>query len=315
MSEPSLPVPALIPETESYWRACRAGRLAVNRCQSCGWYIHPPRPVCSRCRSRDVKPQDLSGKGAVASYTINHQAWMPNMKVPFIIALVELAEQKDLRLTTNLINCPIDAVRIGMPVKVTFRNLNDEVALPLFEPDPQAQRANAASGSPIRAGQDNRHRLRAGASAAPRRGDAASGAQGDNLRRRPIRRRTAAVSRRRRSDRRGRARGNRGCRAQSQRYRRHRLLSRRRCGRTGFFGSRGFGDGRRAGALGNLASRRGRRPGAVGAGVCGLPGGGGGVVPSRAGLPHGERRKRAGRRWGGKESRRARHGSRGPLPS
>ena len=106
MSEPFLPVPALIPETEAYWRACRAGRLAINRCQSCGWYIHPPRPVCSRCRSRDVKPQDLSGKGVVASYTINHQAWMPNMKVPFIIALVELAEQKDLRLTTNLHQLP-----------------------------------------------------------------------------------------------------------------------------------------------------------------------------------------------------------------
>ena len=94
-----------------------------------------------------MKPQDLSGKGVVASYTINHQAWMPNMKVPFIIALVELAEQKDLRLTTNLINCPIDAVRIGMPVKVTFRNLNDEVALPLFEPERTTGRAAAPPAS------------------------------------------------------------------------------------------------------------------------------------------------------------------------
>ena len=29
-----------------------------------------------------------------------------------------------------------------MPVKVTFRNLNDEVALPLFEPDAQTHGAN-----------------------------------------------------------------------------------------------------------------------------------------------------------------------------
>ena len=142
-----MPVPALLPETESYWRACREGRLAINRCQSCGWYIHPPRPVCSRCRSRDITPQDLSGKGAVASYTINYQPWMPNMTVPFIIALVELAEQKDLRLTTNLINCPIDAVRIGMPVKVTFRNLSDEVALPLFEPDAQEETSTTPTPS------------------------------------------------------------------------------------------------------------------------------------------------------------------------
>ena len=140
-----MPAPALQPETEFFWRACRAGRLALNRCRSCGWYIHPPRPVCSRCRSRDVGVEDLSGKGVVASYTVNYQPWVPGMKVPFIVALVELAEQRDLRLTTNLVNCPIESVKIGMPVKVTFRNLNDDVALPIFEPDPDTEGRTATA--------------------------------------------------------------------------------------------------------------------------------------------------------------------------
>jgi acetyl-CoA acetyltransferase/uncharacterized OB-fold protein len=139
MSEPQLPIPALLPDTEAFWRACHDGRLEINRCQACGWLIHPSRPVCSRCQSRDVKPQQLSGKGAVFSYTINYQPWIPNMAVPFIIALVELVEQKGLRLTTNLIHCPIESVRIGMPVKVVFKQVSDEAGLPLFEPDSQAQ--------------------------------------------------------------------------------------------------------------------------------------------------------------------------------
>ena len=129
------PLPALEPETEAFWRACRAGRLEIARCRACGWYVHPPRPICPRCHATDVRPQAVSGRATVASYTVNHKAWMPGMDVPYVIALVELVEQADLRLTTNLVGCQADGVAIGMPVKVTFEVMNDDVALPLFEPD------------------------------------------------------------------------------------------------------------------------------------------------------------------------------------
>ena len=36
---------------------------------------------------------------------------------------------------TNVINCPIEKVQIGMPLRVVFENVSDEVALPLFEPE------------------------------------------------------------------------------------------------------------------------------------------------------------------------------------
>jgi acetyl-CoA acetyltransferase len=78
----------------------------------------------------------VSGRATLASYTINHQPWMPGLDVPYVIALVELVEQAGLRLTTNLVGCAPDAVRIGMPLRVTFRDVSDDVALPLFEPDP-----------------------------------------------------------------------------------------------------------------------------------------------------------------------------------
>jgi acetyl-CoA acetyltransferase len=82
-----------------------------------------------------VQPETLSGRGTVVSYTVNHQPWVPQMAVPFIIAVVELREQKNLRLTTNLINCSPETARIGLPVRVAFRTVSDEVALPVFEPD------------------------------------------------------------------------------------------------------------------------------------------------------------------------------------
>src|SRR5438270_5271154 len=90
MPESHLPLPALEPETEHFWRACRAGRLEITCCLGCGWYVHPPRPVCPRCGCRDLGWEPVSGRATVASFTINHQRWMPGLEVPYTIGLVEL---------------------------------------------------------------------------------------------------------------------------------------------------------------------------------------------------------------------------------
>jgi uncharacterized OB-fold protein len=35
---------------------------------------------------------------------------------------------------TNIVHCAPDAVRIGMPVRVVFEKVSDEITLPVFEP-------------------------------------------------------------------------------------------------------------------------------------------------------------------------------------
>jgi uncharacterized OB-fold protein len=55
------------------------------------------------------------------------------------VAIVEMIEQTGLRLTTNLVDCPPEEIRIGMAVRVVFRHHEDpggDVWIPLFEPDP-----------------------------------------------------------------------------------------------------------------------------------------------------------------------------------
>jgi acetyl-CoA acetyltransferase/uncharacterized OB-fold protein len=140
------PLPAPDAETAPFWRACRAGRLEFSRCRACGWYVHPPRPVCPRCHGRDLAWEAVGGRGSVVSWTVNHQRWFPGQAVPYVIALVELAEQEGLRLTTNLVGLGPDAVRIGLAVRVTFAPGNDEIALPLFEPDPDGVAGTPARG-------------------------------------------------------------------------------------------------------------------------------------------------------------------------
>lgn len=129
------PVPALEPHTEAFWRACRAGRLELTRCTACAWLIHPSRPICPRCRGRALAQVAVSGRGHLHSYTINHQPWFPGQPVPYVIGLVELIEQRGLRLTTNIVHCAPERLAIGMPLRVVFEIVSDAIALPLFEPD------------------------------------------------------------------------------------------------------------------------------------------------------------------------------------
>ncbi|HMC42178.1 MAG TPA: OB-fold domain-containing protein, partial [Acidimicrobiales bacterium] len=62
-----------------------------------------------------------------------HQPWYPGLDPPYVIAIVEIEEQTDVRLMTNIVNCEVDRVEIGMAVTVTFEQ-HDDVWIPLFEP-------------------------------------------------------------------------------------------------------------------------------------------------------------------------------------
>src|SRR3546814_15526709 len=58
---------------------------------------------------------------------------MPTMPPPYVIANVALEEVASVRLTTNVVGCEPDDVRLGQEVAVRFAQQGD-VFLPLFEP-------------------------------------------------------------------------------------------------------------------------------------------------------------------------------------
>lgn len=133
MTAPFRVLPRLAPDTEFFWTSGSDGRLRFLRCQSCGYFIHPPGPICPRCWSRHLEPEAVSGQATLHSFTVNHQRWSPDIDEPYVIGLVRIVEQDDLRLTTNIVNAPPDALAIGMAVQVVFED-HDPVYLPLFEP-------------------------------------------------------------------------------------------------------------------------------------------------------------------------------------
>jgi uncharacterized protein len=137
-------LPRLDQENEFFWTAGREGILRFLRCQECRQFIHPPTPRCPACLSTDVAPEAVSGHGTVHSFTVNEQQWIPGSD-PYVIGLVSIDEQPDVRLMTNLVDCQPDETLIGTPVEVTFEE-NDDVFLPLFRPRSDAGSATTASG-------------------------------------------------------------------------------------------------------------------------------------------------------------------------
>ena len=125
-------LPRLSDDTRFFWTSGADGVLRFLRCGDCRDFIHPPGPVCRLCLSRNLAPEAVSGRGTVETFSVNHQQWIPGSD-PYIIAWVSIAEQPDVRLTTNLIDVEPDDVAIGMDVEVVFE-LNDDVYIPLFRP-------------------------------------------------------------------------------------------------------------------------------------------------------------------------------------
>ena len=147
------PLPHLTPWNRYFWTSGSEGVLRIQHCRSCERLLHPPLPRCPDCLSDDLTATSVSGRGVIEAVTVNHQPWHPAFTPPYVIAIVALAEDAAVRVTTNIVNCePADAY-IGCPVRVVFEQRED-VWLPLFEPDPDTVPRQPLLAQPMVASRD-----------------------------------------------------------------------------------------------------------------------------------------------------------------
>ena len=128
------PLPTEDSSSAFFWDGARQHRLLILRCQTCGHYVHLPRPVCRFCNSVDLVPAEMSGNGFVYSYTVARQAFHPWFadRLPYVIAVIELVEETGLRMLSNVIDCTPEDVTVGADVEVVFQLLTKDVTLPMF---------------------------------------------------------------------------------------------------------------------------------------------------------------------------------------
>ena len=126
------PIPKIEPAMAPFFAAAKERRLVVQRCAGCGALRFPARELCSACLATEAEWIPVSGRGEIFSFNVMHQVYHPAFAadVPYVGAVVELTEGP--KLTTSLVDCTPERVRIGAPAEVVFDDLSDEVTLPRF---------------------------------------------------------------------------------------------------------------------------------------------------------------------------------------
>jgi uncharacterized OB-fold protein len=126
------PLPLMQGLTQQFYDYCRQHELRFQRCKQCGKWRHVPRAMCAACGSWEAEWARSSGRGKVFTWTVVRRPMHPAFKddVPYAPVVVQLEE--GVRLVSWLVDCPLDEIRMGMPVEVVFDAVTPEVTLPKF---------------------------------------------------------------------------------------------------------------------------------------------------------------------------------------
>ncbi|MZD10214.1 hypothetical protein GTW43_34810 [Streptomyces sp. SID5785] len=124
------PRPVVNRDNEGFWAGVADHRLLIQRCGTCETLRFPWLPGCNACGGQDWDTVEARGTGTVFSYVVMHHPPFPAFDPPYAVALVELAE--GVRIVSNVVGVPYDKVRIGMPVRLEFQVMDEELELPVF---------------------------------------------------------------------------------------------------------------------------------------------------------------------------------------
>ena len=125
--ERKIPAPPTNPEIQPFMEAAVAGRLLIKRCTACNQPHYYPRTICPFCQSDRTEWQQASGRGTIYSFSV-----MRRVPAPYALAYVTLDE--GVTMMTNIVDCDLDAIRIGQAVQVVFKPTDGGAPVPMFRP-------------------------------------------------------------------------------------------------------------------------------------------------------------------------------------
>jgi hypothetical protein len=111
-------------DNENFYMGLINQTLILNRCKACGtWHAEPLRSICHNCQSWDIEPTQVSGQGKVYMITLLHQGPVINgvsYSPPLPLAVIELDEQKGLRVSASLLGEDTGFNAIGKRVRLVW---------------------------------------------------------------------------------------------------------------------------------------------------------------------------------------------------
>ena len=125
--------PVVSRDTAFFWEGTARHELRIQRCGGCGVLRHPPGPMCPACGAAKPEYVVAAGTGEVYSYVVHHHPPVPGRQLPIVIALVQLTE--GVRMVGELTGTEPENVRIGLPVRVAFDDVDADLTLPAWRED------------------------------------------------------------------------------------------------------------------------------------------------------------------------------------
>jgi uncharacterized OB-fold protein len=131
-----LPNPQPEAHSREFWQNCNRQELRIQKCRACGTFRHTPQPVCARCSSTESDWERSAGRGTVFTYVIVHRSTHPatDESVPYNVAVIRLDDCQGILVTSNVVDCPAQSLRVGMPVELIWEEASPGLWLYRFRP-------------------------------------------------------------------------------------------------------------------------------------------------------------------------------------
>jgi len=131
-----VPLPVPTADTAPFYEAARRGELRLQRCAGCGRFRHYPRATCPACLSRDHAWELTSGRGTVWTWTIVRGPTLPafESRVPYNV--VDVLLEEGVHFVSEVLDCPPEELRAGLPVEAVFVPASAELTLFKFRRRP-----------------------------------------------------------------------------------------------------------------------------------------------------------------------------------
>jgi uncharacterized protein len=129
--------PLPVPDADSipYWDGVRRRELLAQCCNACRRWRWPPQGLCPHCYSWDFAWKKLTGTGVLLTFVVVHDAPAPAFAadVPYVIATIVMdGTNNDVVMTSNIVNCAWEEVKVGAKVHAVFDKVASDFILPKF---------------------------------------------------------------------------------------------------------------------------------------------------------------------------------------
>jgi uncharacterized OB-fold protein len=107
--------------------------LVLQRCAACDAYQFYPRAFCVTCGG-ETEWVEASGRGTLHTYTIirqNRSEAFVRLS-PYVVGIVALDE--GVRMMSNIVECELEQLEVGMALEVLLLEAADDVGLPFWRP-------------------------------------------------------------------------------------------------------------------------------------------------------------------------------------